>query len=54
MFMSRITELQVNGKGRRVDGERSLLSRLQDDLELIWKKLFGRAAAADCNRRRLW
>jgi aerobic-type carbon monoxide dehydrogenase small subunit (CoxS/CutS family) len=39
-FMSRVTELQVNGKSRRVDvdGERSLLSVLRDDLDLTGSK----------------
>jgi hypothetical protein len=45
-FMSKVTELQVNGKARRVDGERSLLSGLQDDLELTGNKLPEPAAIA--------
>ena len=55
-FMSRVTELLVNGKSRRVDadGERSLLSVMCDDLELTGNKFFARAAAADCNRHRRW
>jgi aerobic-type carbon monoxide dehydrogenase small subunit (CoxS/CutS family) len=38
--MSRVTELLVNGKARRVDvdGERSLLSVLRDDLDLTGSK----------------
>ena len=38
--MSRITELQVNGKELRIDadGERSLLSVLRDDLDLTGTK----------------
>jgi aerobic-type carbon monoxide dehydrogenase small subunit (CoxS/CutS family) len=54
--MSRVTELLVNGKSRRVDadGERSLLSVMCDDLELTGNKFFARAAAADCNRHGRW
>jgi aerobic-type carbon monoxide dehydrogenase small subunit (CoxS/CutS family) len=38
--MSKVTELQVNGKAARVDvdGERTLLSVLRDDLDLIGTK----------------
>ena len=52
--MSRVTELQVNGKAHRVDGEWSLLNVLRNDLDSTGTKLFVRAAVADCNRRRLW
>jgi aerobic-type carbon monoxide dehydrogenase small subunit (CoxS/CutS family) len=53
--MSRVSELLVNGKSRRVDvdGERSLVSMLREDPELAGNKFFARAAA-DCNCHRLW